>query len=180
MANAKRNTPISGAQKVAAFLLTPDKHAAASVLKNLDNIEGSNAADLMIGNSEQNYFYFKKGWGRDIVFANGGNDFLDFTDAGSSVTIERANGVTYVTSGDDSVTVYGFTGEIIKKAGIFDKFFDEVLPDSWRTGKIISAEAAPETPSTTALTASQLAAARAVAAGIGDRPLPPRAPRSHP
>src|SRR5688572_10553585 len=36
MAPAKRNTPISGAQKVAAFLLTLDKHAAASVLKNLD------------------------------------------------------------------------------------------------------------------------------------------------
>lgn len=36
MANAKKNTPISGAQKVAAFLLTLDRHAAANVLKNLD------------------------------------------------------------------------------------------------------------------------------------------------
>lgn len=36
MAKAKKNTPLSGAQKVAAFLLTLDKHAAATVLKNID------------------------------------------------------------------------------------------------------------------------------------------------
>lgn len=36
MAKAKKNTPLSGAQKVAAFLLTLDKHATAAVLKNID------------------------------------------------------------------------------------------------------------------------------------------------
>ena len=36
MAKSKKNTPLSGAQKVAAFLLTLDKHSAAAVLKNID------------------------------------------------------------------------------------------------------------------------------------------------
>ncbi|MBI5362997.1 MAG: hypothetical protein HZA53_07440 [Planctomycetes bacterium] len=36
MAKAKKNTPLSGAQKVAAFLLTLDKQAASNVLKNVD------------------------------------------------------------------------------------------------------------------------------------------------
>jgi len=36
MGKAKKNTPLSGAQKVAAFLLSLDKQAAATVLKNID------------------------------------------------------------------------------------------------------------------------------------------------
>src|SRR5262245_61938624 len=36
MGKAKKNTPLSGAQKVAAFLLSLDRHGAANVLKSID------------------------------------------------------------------------------------------------------------------------------------------------
>lgn len=48
MAKAKKNTPLSGAQKVAAFLLTLDKQAAARVLKNVDPKVLPSIAEAMI------------------------------------------------------------------------------------------------------------------------------------
>ncbi len=65
-------------------------YADGDVLRNFQNIEGSNYADNLVGTSGDNIFIASRG--ADNIIGNGGSDTVDYAGSAAGVTVDLATG----------------------------------------------------------------------------------------
>ncbi len=110
--------------------------ATASILKNVENAQGGEGDDLLIGSAGDNVFKFDKEWGHDIVIGLGGEDVLDFsalaplrTNAVESGNKTTVGDLTYEVVSDSLVVAYVRNGSTIEHSVIaYGNFGDPELP----------------------------------------------------